>query len=271
MHCWRKALAKSLLLCMAEAKPLTGLNIVVTRPRDQAAKLATRIAHEGGNVILFPLLEISPVADPQPLRELVARLPQFNLAVFVSPNAARYGMQAIQAAGTLPPTLKIAAVGQGTMHALHERGAVNAIAPMHNFDSEGLLALPELQNVRGWLVVIFRGNEGRELLGDTLKARGAQVEYAACYQRLRPQQDINELLGSELDALTITSSEALTYLWAMLDRQGRERLAAVPLFAPHERIAEAARNLGWRSVMSTAGGSEGLLAGLISWASSRKA
>lgn len=248
--------------------PLAGLRIVVTRPREQAAQLAQRIAAAGGQPVLFPLLEISPPDDPGALRDIVARLPEFDLAIFISPNAARYGMQALLGAGPLPPRLKIATVGQGSAQALRDLGVGTIIAPRDRFDSEALLALPELQQVAGWHIVIFRGNGGRELLGDTLRARGATVEYAACYQRSRPQQDPASL-SSEVDAITVTSSEALACLWDMLDQDGRARIVEVPLFVLHERIASAARELGWHRVTATTGGDDGLLLGLVAWAKRR--
>ncbi len=249
---------------------LSGRNIVVTRPHDQAVSLAQRIIENGGNSILFPLLEISPVADPLPLQQLVARLAEFNLAIFISPNAVRYGMAAIQAAGTLPASLKIATVGQGSAKALRALGVTAIIAPQDKFDSEALLALPELQNVAGWRVVIFRGDAGRELLGDTLKARGATVEYAACYQRAKPQHDAATLFAAHPNIITVTSSEALAYLWDMLDEASRSKVAAMPLFVQHERIAQAAQKLGWQKVITTEGGDDGLLEGLLSFATQKK-
>jgi uroporphyrinogen-III synthase len=249
--------------------PLAGLNIVVTRPREQAAQLAQRIEQAGGKVVLFPLLEISPAADPQPLRNLVARLHEFDLAIFISPNAVRYGMEAIRAAGELPSELKIATVGQGSAKALRNLDVQEVIAPQERFDSEALLALPALQNVTGHRVVIFRGNGGRELLGDTLKARGATVEYAECYQRTKPQQDAATLLAADPHAITVTSSEALAYLWDMFDEVGRARLVVVPLFVPHTRIADAAQRLGWRKVITTAKGDDGLLSSLVAWANQK--
>ena len=254
---------------MTHILPLAGLNIAVTRPRAQAVQLAQRIGQAGGKVVLFPLLEIGPAADPQRLRELVARLHEFGLAIFISPNAVRYGMEAIRAAGALPARLKIATVGQGSARALRDLGVREIIAPHDKFDSEALLALPELQNVNGWRVMIFRGDGGRELLGDTLKARGATVEYAECYRREKPQQDAGSLLAADPHAITVTSSEALGYLWGMLDAQAKQRIAAVPLFVPHERIAEAAKRQGWREVIPSAGGDDGLLSGLIAWANQR--
>lgn len=265
---------------MLQQQPLAGLNIVITRPREQATNLAQRISQAGGQAILFPLLDISPVSDVRPLYALISRLHEFDLAIFISPNAVRYGMEAIIAAknnvgvltgqnNVLPATLKIAAIGQSSVGALHNYGVTNIIAPQNRFDSEALLALPELNQVSGWRTVIFRGNGGRELLGDTLKARGANVEYVTCYQRTQSHQDASLLFSANPDAITVTSSEALDYLWNMLDNTGQKQLAAVPLFAPHARIAEAAHKLGWNTVTLTDAGDDGMLSGLIAWARTR--
>ena len=251
--------------------PLAGLKIAVTRPRDQAAPLARRIEQAGGIPLLFPLLDIAPVADQSALHEQIFRLAQFDLAIFISPNAVQYGMAAIRAAGEIPASLKIATVGQGSAKALHELGIAEVIAPAEHFDSEGLLALPELQNVAGWRVLILRGDGGRELLGDTLRARGATVEYAACYRRSKPQQDIAALLDAVPDALTVTSSEALGYLWQMLDDAQRDQLCGIPLFVPHQRIADLAQRQGWRQVRLADAGDDGLLSALIAWAQRRTA
>jgi len=287
-----------------QQQPLAGLNIVVTRPREQARNLAHRITQAGGRTTLFPLLEISPAPDSQSLHALIARLHEFNLAIFISPNAVQYGMAAIIAAneflslsqpgssscfplanGTdagsqaeegvnvsieqhneLSATLKIATVGQGSARALSDYGVKNVIAPQERFDSEALLALPELQSIAGWRVVIFRGNGGREVLGDTLKSRGAKVEYVTCYQRSKPHQDATMLLTANPDVITITSSEALSYLWEMLDSVAKKQLAAVPIFVTHARIADAAHKLGWSEVVLTGEGDDGLISSLAIWA-----
>ena len=253
---------------MAE-QPLAGLKIVVTRPREQAARLMQYIERSGGRALLFPLLDIAPAADQPALREQISRIAQFDLAIFISPNAVQYGMAAIRAAGDLPPALKIAAVGQGSAKALRELGIADIIAPTENFDSEGLLALPELQNIAGWRVLIFRGDGGRELLGNTLKAREAMVEYVTCYQRSKPQLDVAALLDDAPDAITVTSSEALDHLGLMLDDKARAALRDRPLFVPHRRIAELAHLQGWRQVLLTGAGDDGLVSGLVAWARQR--
>jgi uroporphyrinogen-III synthase len=144
------------------------------------------------------------------------------------------------------------------------------IAPTERYDSEGLLALPELQQVAGKNVLIFRGDGGRELLGDTLNTRGAKVEYVTCYLRRKPDLDSDALLTAAADAITLSSSEALRNLFDMPEAPGRTRLAAVPLFVPHARIAEAARQLGWQQVVVTESGDDGMLSGLIAWAQTNR-
>ena len=247
--------------------PLANLNIVVTRPREQAADMVQRIERQGGRTLLFPLLEIAPVFDQAALHEQLLRLAKFDLLIFISPNAVRYGMAAMP---SLPDTVRIATVGQGSAHALRELGITGIIAPTDRFDSEALLALPQLQNVSGWRVAILRGDGGRELLGDALKARGATVEYITCYQRGKPRFDVPSLLAAAPDAITVTSSEALGHLWGILDEPARTRLAATPLFVPHERIASLARQQGWQHVAVTASGDDGMMAALVAWANSQR-
>jgi uroporphyrinogen-III synthase len=255
---------------MTDDLPLAGLKVVVTRPRDQALKLAQKIEQAGGVPLLFPLLDITSVQDTNALNEQIARLGQFNMAIFISPNAVHYGIAAIRASGTVPNSLKIATVGQGSAKALRESGISNIIAPAERFDSEGLLALPELQNVSGWRVMIFRGDGGRELLGNTLRERGATVEYVSCYQRSKPQLDTSTLLADKPDAVIVTSSEALAYLWQMLNDSEHTALRNTALFVPHARIAALAREQGWAQVQVTASGDDGMLSALITWAGQRK-
>jgi len=255
---------------MTENLPLAGLNIVVTRPLAQAAQLAQAIEKLGGACILFPLLEISPLADDQPLRSLISRLHEFHLAIFISPNAVQFGMQAIKNAGGLPDSLQIATVGLGSARELRNYGVQHVISPRQRADSEALLELPEMHNIRGKRVAIFRGDGGRELLGKTLKARGAIVEYVTCYRRSMPQHDVKSMLAARPDVLSVSSSEALQNLWQMLDATGKKLCTSLPLFVSHERIATAALKLGWHNIITASGGDDGLLSGLAKWATHKK-
>jgi uroporphyrinogen-III synthase len=240
------------------ARPLSGRGIVVTRPREHAASLAERIRAAGGDPILFPTIEILPPENAGAVSSLVARLDEFHLAIFVSPAAAMRGHGLVSATRNWPEGLRVAAVGIGTAKTLEERGFHSVMAPAGEPDSEALAALPELRDLRGRSVVIFRGQGGREWLRTTLEERGAQVEYAECYRRARPDANAGGLLArwqsGGIEAVSITSAEGLANFFEMLSPTGRGYLRSTPVFVPHPRIALAARNLDMREVVVTGRG-----------------
>ncbi|MDH2919083.1 MAG: uroporphyrinogen-III synthase [Sideroxydans sp.] len=246
----------------ATAQPLRGLSVLVTRPKAQAQSLAQAINALGGRAILLPLLDIAAVENPAHLQQQLARLAEFDLAIFISPNAVQYGMQAIRAAHANLPQ-HVACIGASSAQSLRDFGVANVIVPSLQSDSEALLALPELRDMQGQRVMILRGDGGRELLGDTLKARGAMVEYASCYQRSAAVVTTSDLLRDPPAVITITSSEALIYLRTLLD--SHPALLATPLLVPHARIANLAKQQGWQNVTLTDAGDAGLVAALMNW------
>lgn len=249
---------------------LAGKGILVTRPREQAAPLLERLQAAGARTLLFPTIEIAPPGDPARLHAVVDRLAEFDWAVFISPSAVDMAWPVIQARlGHWPAAVKIAAVGPGTARALRRQGIEQVRLPEQGADSEALLALPEFRQVAGRRVLIFRGEGGREHMAETLRGRGARVEYAECYRRRSPAADPTAILAAwrrgEIDAVSVTSAEGVRNLFALLGEAGRELLCATPMFVPHERIAEAACAFSVRRVQVTATGDEGLLMSLNEW------
>jgi uroporphyrinogen-III synthase len=242
-------------------RPLEGRGIVVTRPAAQARRLASLIEQAGGRALVFPAIEIQdlPQRPPPPLEG-------FDLALFVSPTAVDRAFRLVR---EWPPALRYAAIGRGTLRALEARGVREVLAPERGADSEALLALAPMQNVAGERIAIFRGEGGRELLGETLAARGAQVEYVECYRRVLPKADSAALLAAwaqgALHAVTVSSAEGFENLLALLGDAGRPRLLATPLFVPHERIAERARAHGAREVIVAGPGDEEMTAQLMAY------
>jgi len=225
---------------------LAGRGILVTRPRELAAPLAELIEASGGRAVVFPAIEIEAL----PLPETMQRLRDFDLAVFVSPSAVR---AALREGVQWPPQLAAAAVGAGTRRALEAAGVTRVVAPHGTgADSEALLGEPELDRVRGQRVLIVRGEGGRALLGETLAARGATVEYASCYRRVLPRADAAPLVASwrrgHIAALTVSSAEALDNLFVLLGASS-ELLRATPLVVSHARIAAYARARDLREVI----------------------
>jgi uroporphyrinogen-III synthase len=214
----------------------------------------------GGDPILFPTIEILPPENPGAVRNLIARLDGFQLAIFVSPTAAMRGHAMVAASRKWPESLGVAAVGIGTATALEERGIHAVIAPAGEADSEALAALPELQDLQGRSIVIFRGQGGREWLRTRLEARGARVEYAECYRRVRPDADAGPLLArwqsGGVEAVAIASAEGMSNFFDMLGPTGSGYLRATPVFVPHPRIALAARKLDVREIVVTGRGDD---------------
>ena len=243
--------------------------MVVTRPAGQSAHLAEALRAEGAIPVLYPVLSIVDLEDTSGLHALAARLDQYDLAIFVSPNAVDKALHTILSLRPWPQQLKVATVGKSSEQALAEFGLTDVISPKNRFDSESLLSLPELQSVRGWRVIIFRGDGGRELVHETLVERGARVDYMECYRRAMPHHDPAPLLrlwaDGKLDAVTLTSSEGLRNLALMIGKLGQTWLRKTPVFVPHRRIAEAARDAALACVITTGPGDDGLIAGLVQY------
>ena len=227
-------------------KPLSGSGIVITRPKDQAQTLSQSIQAAGGEAFYFPLIEITGLDDYSTFEQTIAQLDQFDWVIFISSNAVQNAMPRIAKFWpSLPPTCRFAAIGPVTAEALKEAGVAQVLTPQNRFDSESLLALETMQHMQGKKVLIVRGVGGRELLAKTLEARGAEVQFAECYQRINPQNNLDFLLSlarkNACHAIVITSSEAMQHYLTMLESLSKadyHLLQTVSICVNHARIAE---------------------------------
>jgi uroporphyrinogen-III synthase len=220
--------------------PLAGLQVLVTRPAAQAEALCQRVVNLGGDVLRLPVLTIEPRAVTPPSTA-------YELLIFISTNAVQHG-QAVLAA---QPQARIAAVGAATALALQNLGHAIDITPEHAASSEALLAHPMLQRPPA-NVLILRGSGGRELLRDTLSARGSRVDVVEVYERIaavpiaEQYQALQlQLQNGDLDIISVTSVEILRVLDALLDTETRELAHTCTLLAGSARIAKVARESGW--------------------------
>ncbi len=233
---------------------LNGWRVLVTRPAHQAEALCRLLQQQGAEPIRFPTLCIEPSSDIPRARSQLARLADFDLAVWVSPNAIAQTLSWTE--GRLPTGTQYAVVGKASARALQQAGYAVAFQPIDGSDSEALSALPGLQQIAGWRVLIIRGEGGRELLADTLRQRGAIVEYAEVYRRGLPDVDgiaLSQRWQAEgIDAVTVTSNQALEHLHQLLDTTGRACLQHTPLIAVSPRATELARRMGHKAAVHIA-------------------
>lgn len=234
---------------------LGGVRALVTRPAHQAEALAQKIEAAGGEAVRLPTIEIVAPANTTALHAVLDRLPEFDFAIFISQNAVRQCLPLLRAR-RVPPGLRLAAVGQGTLHTLAEAGFENILAPTDRFDSEALLELLPSGLVAGKAILIVRGEGGHKKLSEVLTARGARVDFAECYRRALPHQPNVEILKrvrrGEIDVLIITSIEGAQNLCTLVGTNGRARLLATPVVVVSERLAHTCRELGFNAEVCVA-------------------
>lgn len=253
-------------------------DVVITRPMGQAQLFAQRVAAIGRTPAVFPLLEILPLADTGPLQEELQNLRRYAMVSFVSPNAIDVVFSMIR---EWPSEVAIAVMGEGSRAALARHGVTAENARIFSprdpqrTDSQTLLAVLDLEALRGRHVLVIRGESGRELLADALREAGVAVKQVAAYRRTAPVLDsehkahLRHLLNAGCDWV-ITSSEALRILVGMITELGESdavmKMQMQHLIVPHSRIAETAEALGFQRVTLTGSGDEHLLATLQSQA-----
>lgn len=248
---------------------LHGLGVLVTRPKHQADTLCRLIEDHGGIAIRWPTLVIAAPRDPAPALALFDRLAAYDLAIFTSANAVEWALPAIRERGGIPDRLDIAAIGQASGRALARHGIDRCLQPGDDFSSEGLLALPRLREVAGQRIAIVCGEGGRELLVETLSARGAWVDRAEVYRRERPAPaNIEGLLArwkrGEIGAVTVTSGENLRNLFDMLGVAGQDYLCDTPLIVVSDRIRRIATEYGCRRLLlARDAGDDAIVAALL--------
>ena len=232
--------------------PLQDVGVLVTRPAEQAGKLVEAIESAGGRPVRFPVIDIVPRSTADIAADAAA-LGAADVVVFVSRNAVAHGL-------AFAGTAEIAAVGPATAAAIEAAGRRVDIRSAQGFDSEHLLAEPALRDVRGKTVCIVRGDGGRELLAETLRQRGAAVDYLSVYARHIPTYKADEIealerrwLAGEVDVVTAMSVETLDNLASLLSENGARLLAMTPLVTPAARVIKEAldRFPGCRATLAT--------------------
>lgn len=229
-------------------------NILVTRPAHQSDNLCNLIEQQGGVPVRFPTLDIVAV-DTSRVREQLATLDKWDWLIFISTNAVNFALLANSGKIDVFKQNAIAAVGKSTAEMLSSVGLNVDLVPDVHFNTEGLLAKAELQQLKGKRCLIVRGVGGRETLANSLRERGAIVEYMEVYAREIPKvdcSDVKSMLNQQtLHAITITSGDALKNLLEMIGAELANKLTSVPVIVISNRIKELAEKSGFKTIAVT--------------------
>jgi uroporphyrinogen-III synthase len=238
-------------------RALAGLTVVVTRPERQAGRFIQLLYEAGAASTAFPTLAIDPITlDAASRARLVPD--SFDWVIYTSTNAVE------QSLAQLPRPLKarIAAVGRSTARALRDQGLEVHATPEQVSNSEGLLAVPGLRDVRGRRILILKGVGGRDTLRESLSRRGAEVTLGEVYNRTvavpapGAVESLQRACASGLAVIAVTSVDVLDALLELAPETRVPRLRDTPLLVPGERVAAAAWERHWRGPLIAAPSAE---------------
>lgn len=244
--------------------------MLVTRPELQSMPLCRLLEAQGAIALRLPAVEIKPLGDRRAVALSLGKLENFNVIIFTSANAVRFGVSFLDQ----KRDLTLAAIGPATGRALNQAGYRVAIQPRESFDTEGLLAHPQLEHVSGHRILMIKGGDGRELLRQELVRRGATVVSVDVYERAPATPNAAALAvvqqrfaAGEMHVITATSLEVGRNLLRMAPPDLRGGFDRVHWLVPGERIAVGMRELGLNAPLLQARSAEDqdLVSALIRW------
>jgi len=206
-----------------ERRPLLGKRIIVTRAREQAGQLSSRLREAGAEVFEAPAIKIVSRTDSPAVKAAIARIAEFDWVVVTSVNGVRYLFEALDAAGLDARTLggkKLAAIGPATAQALRDRG-LRADAVPEEFKAEGLVEAMGDTSVKGRKILIARAEEARDVLPEELRHKGAEVTIAPVYSSIMPPDATENLkrifVKKRPDMIAFTSSSTVKNFMKMAE------------------------------------------------------
>lgn len=203
-----------------QVQPLAHRRILITRTRQQASELATRLEALGAEILLLPTIELAPPSSFAALDAALADLPTFDWLLFTSANAVQAFHARAQLQRLAPKPPRIAAIGPATAKAIASIGLHVDLIPQ-TYVAESLLEAL-LPSAPGRRFLLVRAEEARDLLPDSLTAAGAHVTIAPAYRNLTPPDAIPALQRlftspQPPDTITFTSSSTARHLIALLE------------------------------------------------------
>ena len=260
------------------------LHILITRPAQKARGLADFLEKTLNTQSLtsplvrcttLPLFDYQPLASSSSMQQQVLEQPS-TFYIFVSAAAVtfandRYPLKQWHLFEN--KNTHIFAVGKATQKALQALGFNHSICPEQE-NSEGLLALPQLQNIEQKNITIVRGNGGREHLNEHLSARGAKVSYIESYQRVWrtfAKNIAQQWQQQQINCIVVTSNDLLKKIVQLIQQNNSTPNNTIAQYwqkeclwiVASERIADSAKYFGLENVINANGANELALSGAI--------
>lgn len=228
------------------------MNVLVTRPDERGQQLVEMLSQQQIFAIHQPLFSLEAGRELPTLPALLSSLNPGDYLFAVSKSAVEFAHQTLSETGFgWRNDLRYFAVGQGSANYFSGLSAQAVRYPSVSSSSEGVLALPEMQEVAGKTVVILRAESGRELFSTAIAQRGATVKCVECYRRIPFVDGLGEKISlarrAGIDLVVASSREILTILLENTLESDRQWLLDCRLVVVSQRIADYALELGWQA------------------------
>lgn len=231
---------------MTEQRPLDGLRILVTRPRERAEAFARRLEALGAEPVVMPTIALVPPEDWNDVDRALQRLSDYDWVVFTSPAGVEFTVErldALELSLDELATRQVAVIGPSTARALRSHGLASDFMPSR-FIADAIV--DELPDVEAQSFLLLRADIAREDLRHQLIERGAQVDEVTVYRtehRSFRHQEMSQIFDDGIDVATFTSGSTARAFIGALGPQ-RSRLENVKLACIGPITANVVRDLG---------------------------
>jgi uroporphyrinogen III methyltransferase/synthase len=228
-----------------EKLPLFGQRIVVTRDRGQSPLLAEPLEALGAETLFVPVIEIADAAEPSSLDRAIQNLHSYDWLIFTSVNGVRHFVEALDRSTTDLRALraKLCAIGSATAAALAALHLRVDIVPTE-YVAESLLEALAGEPLLGKRILLPRAAVARDLIPDTLRARGAVIDVVEAYRTVIPHDAAalaQDALARHPHWIAFTSSSTVKNWIAVA---GRESLHGVKIASIGPITSQTAREFG---------------------------
>jgi uroporphyrinogen III methyltransferase/synthase len=228
--------------------PLAGRRILVTRPLERGELLTEQVAAAGGKILHRPAITFEPPEDSAGAEQAVAGLASYHWLVLTSPTGVRFFLERLSDSGpgTIPGTVRLAAIGPGTAKALRDAGYQPDLVP-EKADADGLAAALAAEPLDARRVLWVRPEVARPVLGLVLQRTGAEVVPVPFYRTV-PHPGCPEiaadLLAGRYDGVLFTSPSTFRAVLAALPPDRVEEFRQIIQVAIGKVTATAMKDAG---------------------------
>lgn len=234
-------------------KPLAGIRVVVTRARAQSSQFASLLKSHGAQVLCCPTIKIIPPRSFKRLDAAIGNLENYDWLIFTSVNGVEYfwkRYRKVRRKRPFPSGIRTCAIGPATAERMKQfRIVVDKISKEYVAES----ILKELTKVRGNKILIPRAKEAREILPETLRKRGAQVDVIPAYRTVLDRSSFSIFRKwfrqREVNCVTFTSSSTVNNFFSLLNSKEQNQILRSPkIFAASigPVTTQSLKRRGWR-------------------------